>query len=629
MNTQLDDDHFDDHVDGEIRSCLDLTVPKSFFLYAGAGSGKTRSLVGAIRHVCQKQGAQLSLTGQKIAVITYTNAACDEIKQRLEFNPLVDVQTIHSFAWSLIDGYNKDIRSWVSGNLQSEISDLQGQQARGRGGKASSDRARSIEAKQKRLQGLPEIRRFTYSPTGDNRTRDALNHSEVIAMTADFLSNKVGLQRLLVARYPILLIDESQDTNRLLMDAFLYVQSQNQAKFCLGLFGDSMQRIYNDGKVDLGSSIPNGWATPKKQMNHRCPGRVIRLINDIRKSVDGVEQRGRSDKPHGHVRLFVLPHDTTDKFAAEATVAQRMAALTTDESWNSETEVKTLTLEHHMSALRFGFKELFEVLYPVERLRTGLLDGSLPGLAFFTRDVLPLVTAMTTGDRFRTAAIVRSRSPLLAPDRLKSAGNEQLKKLKIAKQAADSLYELFCRENVPTLLEVLENVANSGLFPIPDSLEPFTKVITEQVNDIDDESADVQNELAAWRNALRTPFSQIEKYDQYVRGLSKFDTHQGVKGLEFPRVMVIIADDESRGFLFSYDKLFGVKEKSKTDEENEAAGKDTTIERTRRLFYVTCSRAEHSLAIVHYSINPTAAKKTVVDRGWFEETEVEELSLGR
>lgn len=32
-------------VDDEIYSCLDLDNPKSFFLFAGAGSGKTRTLV--------------------------------------------------------------------------------------------------------------------------------------------------------------------------------------------------------------------------------------------------------------------------------------------------------------------------------------------------------------------------------------------------------------------------------------------------------------------------------------------------------------------------------------------------------------------------------------------------------
>jgi DNA helicase-2/ATP-dependent DNA helicase PcrA len=84
----------------------------------------------------------------------------------------------------------------------------------------------------------------------------------------------------------------------------------------------------------------------------------------------------------------------------------------------------------------------------------------------------------------------------------------------------------------------------------------------------------------------------------YAEGLSPFDTHQGVKGLEFPRVMVILNDEEAGGFLFSYDKLLGVKAPSDNDIKNQQAGKDDAVSRTRRLLYVTCSRAEESLAIV-------------------------------
>jgi len=90
-------------------------------------------------------------------------------------------------------------------------------------------------------------------------------------------------------------------------------------------------------------------------------------------------------------------------------------------------------------------------------------------------------------------------------------------------------------------------------------------------------------------------------------------------------VMVVISDEEARGFLFSYDKLMGIKAKSKTDLDNEAAGNDTSIARTRRLFYVTCSRAEESLAIVYYSENPEAARGALIESGWFGEEEIETL----
>src|SRR5688572_20933421 len=60
-------DHIDDPVDNEIDSCLSLDSPTSFFLFAGAGSGKTRSLVRALGQLRQKAGRRLELRGQQIA----------------------------------------------------------------------------------------------------------------------------------------------------------------------------------------------------------------------------------------------------------------------------------------------------------------------------------------------------------------------------------------------------------------------------------------------------------------------------------------------------------------------------------------------------------------------------------
>jgi len=183
------------------------------------------------------------------------------------------------------------------------------------------------------------------------------------------------------------------------------------------------------------------------------------------------------------------------------------------------------------------------------------------------------------------------------------------------------LYALFTADRQPTLVQVLRNVAVSRLFAIPDSLEPFAA--ENEAKLVADDDDDIKSEVGAWRTALNTPFDQMRRYESYTSGVSPFGTHQGVKGLEFPRVMVVISDDEARGFLFNYEKLFGVKEKSKADIENEAAGRETTIDRTRRLFYVICSRAEESLAIVYYSAEPDLMRQTVVQRGWFTAEEVE------
>jgi len=627
------DDQFDAEADGTIRDCLSLESPRSFFLYAGAGSGKTRSLVEAIRTVCREQGRLLSLTGQKIGVITYTNAACDEIKQRLEFDPRVEVRTIHAFAWSLIAGYDADIRKWLAARLIQDVAELEMAQAKGRAAsKAAADRAHSIESKRRRHAGLDAITRFVYSPTGDNRTRDSLSHAEVIAMTADFLGVKLGLRRLLVTRFPILLIDESQDTNRRLMDVLLDVEAAYRDTFCLGLFGDTMQRIYADGKDHLAEAIPETWARPRKRMNHRCPTRVIELINRVRHDEDREEQVPRSDAGAGVVRLFVVPQATADKTAVETAIAARMAEITGDQNWAAGSEaIKTLALEHLMSARRFGFEAFFEPLYSVERTRTSFLQGTGAGIGLFTREILPLVTALRASDPFAAAAIVRRTSPLLDRRALEEAGDKQADILSKAKAACDGLLALVSGDEKASARAVLCYVAETHLFTIPDVLAPFANA-DEGVSDAsgtaeneagEEEEVDLKSELGGWRQALEAPFDQIEKYDRYVRGISQFDTHQGVKGLEFPRVMVIVSDEEARGFMFAYDKLFGAKEKSKTDLENEAGGKETTIDRTRRLFYVTCSRTEESLAVVYYAAETARARDAMVGQDWFELDEIE------
>lgn len=288
----LRDDDVDSPVDAQIATCLDLAAPRSFFLFAGAGSGKTRSLVKALEYVQRTQRVTLQSRGQRVSVITFTNAASDEIKRRLRFDPLIDVRTIHSFAWSLIDGLNRDIKEWLRVDLTGDIAELEAKEAGGRKGTgASQDRLRRIASKTKRLQNLDSVKRFTYSPTGDNRTRDALNHAEVLQITADFLAKKPVMQNILVGRHPIVLIDESQDTNQHLIDALFTVQSAQKSRFALGLLGDTMQRIYGEGKDGLGRELPADWVTPSKQLNHRCPTRVVDLINKVRSAVDDQQQK--------------------------------------------------------------------------------------------------------------------------------------------------------------------------------------------------------------------------------------------------------------------------------------------------------------------------------------------------
>jgi DNA helicase-2/ATP-dependent DNA helicase PcrA len=612
------DDLFDNKAEEMIAKCVTDTPPRSFFLFAGAGSGKTRSLIECLEVIRTELGVQFSLHGRRVGVITFTNKACDEIKSRLKYDKLFEVRTIHSFAWSLIKDMNHDIRGWLETNLKTEIVELGEKEKKGRPGtKASNDRINAIASKKDLLANLGKIRKFIYNPDGDNPERNALNHSEVIKITACFLAEKPLMQKLLANRFPILLIDESQDTSRELIEAFFLVQSKLKDRFILGIIGDMMQRIYTAGKMDLGNNLPADWATPAKRMNHRSCHRIIELINRIRKPVDNQEQRPRSDKGKGYVRFFILPADTEDKPTKEHQSCRQMAQLTDDDGWlDPDMNVKTLILEHRMAAKRLGFLDMWDALKNVNHLQTGLRDGSLPGLRFFSHLILPLVTANEKKDNFAVASMVRKNSPLLEKGTLVSCTSGQKCQVEGANAAVDSLVDLWKEGKSPTFMQVLNSVYQTKLFRIPGVLLPFAKSSEEVTEETKEE--DKQDELVAWRIFLETQFDQIKRYSQYVQGEARYDTHQGVKGLEFLRVCVVMDDSESGGFMFSYEKLFGAKQDTKKPKPDQ----ETSIDRTKRLFYVTCSRAEKSLALIAYTADPEAVRKHVLDEGWFKEDEI-------
>lgn len=370
-----------------------------------------------------------------------------------------------------------------------------------------------------------------------------------------------------------------------------------------------MQRIYGDGQPGLGENLPVDWATPTKKLNFRCPRRVIELINKIREATDKQTQIPCSAAQEGHVRMFVFPSERIDKAAVEQAICAHMADLTADHDWLNEDAVKVLILEHRMAAMRMGFDDLLAALYPVTQFRTALLDGSLPIVNFFSGLILPTWDARN--DQFGIARIIRAYSPLASASALKDA-TDQFEQLSKARAGVDALVGLLDGGAAVTFRDVVQNIAETGLFAIPDLLKVALvgADIEAAEEDEEEEKSDRDKGIAAFLDA---PFWQVWAYARYVSGKARFDTHQGVKGLEFPRVMVIMDDHEARGFLFKYDKLFG------------GGAEDNQTASTRRLFYVTCSRAQRSLALVAYAENPERVRNQLLASGWFKS---EEISVG-
>lgn len=608
----IPDNHIDDHVDTEIQQCLMAVPPKSFFMFAGAGSGKTRSLINALEFIDCNFGTALAERGKQVAVITYTNAACDEISRRLQYKSIFHVSTIHSFLWDLIKPFQTDIKAWVESNIEADIAELQLKQSKGRGGEAAEKRAKKISTKKERLEKIKSINRFFYNPNGENLGFDSLSHDEVIKIGSDFISAEPSMQEILVGKYPIFLIDESQDTKKELVDALLCVYENHKSHWVIGMFGDTMQKIYSDGKDHLEENVPEDWEFPVKVMNHRSARRIVTLANSIRRSVDNKEQRSRADAKEGVIRLFVAD-SVADKENTELNIASKMYELTSDPEWNESNGYKSLILEHHMAASRFAFNNIFTPLDESGEFATALRKGEIPEISFLANTIGPLLKAHQSNNPFEVSKILRSSSPLLDKKRFKSQPEKQKEMLEQIEAAVESLFSLWNNGAVPSCLEILRNIKESSLY---ETGERAGDLLVDTYSGEDPK-------VIALRKALNVSFDELLRYDAYVSDQTRFATHQGVKGLEFPRVMVILDDSEARGFLFSYEKLFGAKAQTQTDLKNEKEGRDSSVKRTARLFYVACTRAIDSLAVVVYSENPELVRTTALSNGWFLDSEIE------
>ena len=609
--------NIDAQVDETLTKCILSTPRKSFFLFAGAGSGKTHSLVHLLKKIRDSIGKNLLLRGKNVAVITYTNAATDEIINRLDYSPIFHVSTIHSFVWDVIKYYQTDIKKLYCGYIVKDMEALSKKldETKSKTTKTYLSNVEKLKYQKERLVKAQTIEKFVYNPNGSNPEYNALKHAEVIKISAQMIIENKMLQQIIAQQYPILLIDESQDTKKELVDAFFEIQKNFANIFTLGLLGDQKQRIYADGKENIESIIPAGWEKPVKSMNYRSAKRIIQLANTIGKDIDiHAEQRSREGADDGFVRLFVVQQrDGINKDEVEQIVMNTMSEYTQDEKWKGEdADVKILTLEHMMAARRLGFDSFFASFSKVSKYQMTFLQGSVSEIDFFTKEVLPIAKSIKEDGRI-ALEILKKYSPLLS------------------RQNAEKPYELYlrCREEAKKIAEivngnstirtVVDEIIKSQLLIVPDVVR---QAYSLKPSDIEDT---IEEELRAWVEVMDLPIDMVHKYDNYVNHRSRFDTHQGVKGLEFDRVMVIIDDSESKGFLFSYDKLFGVKDLSDRDKQNLSEGKETSIERTKRLFYVTCTRAKDSLAVVMYTSNLEKVRANAIVKGWFTEQEITTL----
>lgn len=588
----------------------------SFFLYAGAGSGKTHELVELLKYIKSTRKEALELAHQKVAVITYTNAATDEIKRRIGFDTLFDISTIHSFVWEMIHPYQDDIKKLMIAHLQETIDDLEQKQLKLKDKQCKTylERQGKIDRYRERLDIVKSVTVFKYNPNGDNVDSDSLNHSEVISIGAELFTRPL-LQRIMLQRYPYIMIDESQDTRKEVMLALLEMAKKNEGRMTLGLFGDVKQRIYLDGLPDIEDHIPDGWGRPVLSNNYRSAARIVKLTNLIAKEMQAEnisKQIAQGEGPSGCIRLYLVQYgDNLDREATEKGIIEDMAMESEDNNWRDAMQVKTLILEHRMAAVRLGFEDFYDKLYNVGRYSEDFLKGEAADMRVFMEVIFPILEAQAIDDKERLLEIVQDNCTLLSKKSVMS-----VQQMKDVSERLNSIIAV-CTNECCTIERAVSCVVESNLFKVSPML---TALVKEGVDDDFTESQ--TNALEAWKQAKDLPLSQFYHYFEYVTERSRFATHQGVKGLEFDRVMAIYDDASARGKIFSYEKSFGATALSEADLKNMNEGKETSVQRTMRLLYVTCSRAKKSLALVAYTSSPQAIHDFCLEKGWFEEEEI-------
>lgn len=446
----------DTEADKTIRACIEAKPSRPFVVRAGAGSGKTTSLIKALACVLEVHGPSLRRKKQQVACITYTDLAAREVSEDVEANALVQVSTIHSFYWSIIKSFQADIKLWVVANIETRLVQLGEDAARFSNrtrAQTKENNARDVQRYKAQRNAMPKVKAFTYG-MGSDYPKGVLGHDDIIKIANFLLMERPLFRRLVALRFPFVFVDESQDTMVDVVESFKRVEIDMRGQFCLGFFGDPMQKIYLTG---VGNVAHDGnWKDIDKPENYRCAQTVLAVANAVREPGDGLKQvrgamkevDGAMEPIVGTARLFVLPSGM-DRQHALAHVREWTARTNDDDGWRGDRaeDVKVLVIVHRMAAKRMGFGEIYAALNDgaPASLRQGFQDATAWPLRPFTSFVLPIVTAMKSGDEFTAMNLLRQFSP-----RLKSGAQP-------GKDVAASLREI--RASVLRLIELMEPAA--------------------------------------------------------------------------------------------------------------------------------------------------------------------------
>ncbi|MCL1798335.1 MAG: ATP-dependent helicase [Eggerthellaceae bacterium] len=465
----------------QIVVCLDSK--KNFLLSGGAGSGKTYTLIQTLHHIFEHNPKV------RVACITFTNVAADEIKERSPYSKL-HVSTIHDFLWDIIKGFQKNLAQIVIELIKN-------------GGLSYSSETPTDE--------------LAFNNIEYQNYRDLENgiftHDDLLKIANAMFAKYPLLAKILCDKFDYIFIDEYQDTQDPVVGIFLsHIKLQAQGRLCIGFFGDRMQSIYDTGVGNIDAFVANGDVQEIiKEDNYRCATTVITLLNNIRSDI---EQKAAKTNSDGEILnktgSAILVHSSED-FDLDSFKKNPLV-----DGWDFDDpkRTKVLFLTHRLIAKRIGFSDLLQAFSPTDRL-----IGNEPDK--LASHLLRIGEILYFFEQRKYASVIGSIQKTIKTNADKKAiGTVLTGILSGAPQTIEAVINTLDQERLLRKDERLE-------YYIVKHGEIFEKVKV-------------------------LPLSQLRAYFDYYNELSAYSTQHGIKGAEFDNVLVIMENGGWNKYNFKY-----------------------------------------------------------------------------
>ncbi len=527
-----------DKVDAQIIEAL--KSGRCFRVEAGAGSGKTYSLNRVIEWIQANKWSDFSRKKQKVVCITYTNAAVDVIAERLTKDSFIFPSTIHSFAWNAIKQYQRFLIDIVT---------------------TDSD----FQAGETDCSQVTEVT-YTLGHRYKENGIHYLYHNDVLNLFCLLLDNP-KFRYVFADKYPLILIDEYQDSYKPIIDRFIEFFITKGIGPQFGFFGDAWQTIYQSNRA-CGEIQDDKIEVIKKGSNFRSVSRIVQLLNDIRPELP---QKSAIDGFEGEV--FVIINDDflgvrrgDRNYKNDLPVDELRKRLNNirekiEKTTPIDENLKVLMITHRLLATQQGYEQLWDIL------GEGLRNKEDPFLIFFADTVEPIFHALDTSNTqllFDTLGI--KRYPITN---------------KNAKNKWKELYDRLAIARSQTTLDVLELIIHSRLVPIPPKVDEWYRAYKESPETMYASKVTIQQ-------FLQLDYAQFISVRNFLYPEAQFSTEHGVKGEEYDNVIFVI----SKGwFLYQFETYAPMM----TGHASIPKGKEASYERNRNLFYVCCSRPKKRL----------------------------------